>query len=418
MDLMSLNSRVEAPFISVKLAGLRFGVYKRSKSRVGNSPIQTAHSIYVDYPNFIKSMYVKKNASGTVNEYTINFVYAVTQEDDPNFLEKVFSAAKKDRKIVISYGDYNTPNFIFREEEAIITSIKPQFNLSSSTINYTMTAVSTVILQSRATYTFPAVTDKPSNRIIALLKSTEYKLTDLFYGMRDIDRVLTYGLIPTNDKVVRIEAQSGLTVLQYLNYLVSCMVAQGDSDSIRSSIFALALYDDITSQFNGPYFKVYEANSREQIKANIVDELTIDVGYPAQTSVVNFQADVDDTWSILYDYNESLQQSQTIYRIDNDGKVQYELSNRLMTASSLHKATEHQKQWFSKMTSFPINATLTLRGLLKPIELVSKIKINILFYGQKHILSGIYIVTGQQDTVSESGYQSALSLTRIGGIEW
>ena len=88
-----------------------------------------------------------------------------------------------------------------------------------------------------------------------------------------------------------------------------------------------------------------------------------------------------------------------------------------MTASSLHKATEHQKQWFSKMTSFPINATLTLRGLLKPIELVSKIKINILFYGQKHILSGIYIVTGQQDTVSESGYQSALSLTRIGGIE-
>ena len=69
------------------------------------------------------------------------------------------------------------------------------------------------------------------------------------------------------------------------------------------------------------------------------------------------------------------------------------------------------------MTQYPVSATLTIKGLLKPAVLMSFIKINSYFFGKKHISSGLYIITKQQDRVDSSGYKTTLSLTRISGDE-
>lgn len=66
------------------------------------------------------------------------------------------------------------------------------------------------------------------------------------------------------------------------------------------------------------------------------------------------------------------------------------------------------------MTEFPITATLTIKGLMRPSILMSKVRINSYFYGIKHISSGLYIITRQEDSVSSSGYRTTLTLTRIG----
>ena len=65
------------------------------------------------------------------------------------------------------------------------------------------------------------------------------------------------------------------------------------------------------------------------------------------------------------------------------------------------------------MTQFPITATMTLKGLLRPAMLMTYVKVYAYFYGRPHISSGIYIITKQEDSVSESGYRTTLSLTRI-----
>ena len=65
------------------------------------------------------------------------------------------------------------------------------------------------------------------------------------------------------------------------------------------------------------------------------------------------------------------------------------------------------------MTEFPVTATLTIKGLLKPAILMDKIRINTYFYGLKHVSSGLYIITKQEDSVTESGYKTTLSLTRV-----
>ena len=67
------------------------------------------------------------------------------------------------------------------------------------------------------------------------------------------------------------------------------------------------------------------------------------------------------------------------------------------------------------MTEFPISAQLNCRGLLSPLLLLTYIKINCLYYGAERINSGIYIVVGQTDTLSGSGYKTTLSLLKVAG---
>ena len=49
--------------------------------------------------------------------------------------------------------------------------------------------------------------------------------------------------------------------------------------------------------------------------------------------------------------------------------------------------------------------------------LMSFVRVNTYFYGKKHVSSGLYIITKQQDQIDTSGYRTTLSLTRIRG-DW
>ena len=78
----------------------------------------------------------------------------VGQNDDPNYFERIFSSVADTREIKFSYGDMSMPSFIYRDEVAMITNIKPSLNLSSNTITYTLTAVSTGVLSKMKSIAF------------------------------------------------------------------------------------------------------------------------------------------------------------------------------------------------------------------------------------------------------------------------
>ena len=42
------------------------------------------------------------------------------------------------------------------------------------------------------------------------------------------------------------------------------------------------------------------------------------------------------------------------------------------------------------------------------------IRINTMFYGQKDMASGLYVVTDQTDNLSANGYTTTLTLLRVG----
>ena len=76
----------------------------------------------------------------------------------------------------------------------------------------------------------------------------------------------------------------------------------------------------------------------------------------------------------------------------------------------------HERVWWTKATQFPINATIQIQGLLRPATLMQYVKLNVIFPGgNKHLSSGLYIVTRQVDNISPAGYATNLGLTRIKG---
>lgn len=385
---------IQAPFVELDIGGYIIGSYKGTLD---------------DYPNYISQLDVKK-INGEINQYTISIVYQIRPGEDPNLLDKLFSKVRYN-KISIRYGDCESGS-LFKDTEAIITNIVNNRDYASSRISYTVYATSACNYVTSVKFNFKATQDKPSNIIRSLLYEnleTSNLLLNAFPGMRDQQWVDSNGLIPDNDSILNIAAKPNINTLSYINYLVGCMSnnTNGISDVIRNSTYFIVYQDDTEK---GSYFKINEVKTANQasVLTNNIYEIT--VGYPDGNDVYDFKINNNEAWSMLYDH-ESVS-SEYLYGINSRGNKTITYSPNLVGSSNI--LNEIQKNWWTQMTTFPISAQLTMRGLLKPISLMDYIQINVVFYGQKHITSGLYVVTGEQDILSGSGFMTNLSLLRVG----
>jgi hypothetical protein len=157
------------------------------------------------------------------------------------------------------------------------------------------------------------------------LSSNKYGLTQLFTGMNknNIDK-----LIAGDDKLVEISTKKNISALDYVMYLVNCMIPKSSRNNtgVDSDIYVFTIHDDSTYEkineslglnIKGPYFKV----SRISHKINRNDAFTIDLGFGnSGTIVTNFSIDQDENYSMLYDYTNELNTNNYVQRLDNNGK--------------------------------------------------------------------------------------------------
>lgn len=427
VSLLGSTSRVETPIISVTIGNYKFGVYQREQAEIKNNK-----SFYlvdkIVYPNYVQSLTVNK-INGQVNEYTLILAYPIRPGDDPNFFEKVFSSVSDTRKILFTYGDVSLPTFIYKEEQALITDVNTSFDLRGSVIQYTVTAVSSATLGQSGRYSFPYYrAKKPSDIIWEILKDPTYGLQEIFYGMLNEENVRKLGLIPGDDQAVPIEAKENISILDYLNYLVSCMIPAGEpfNSNQQSTFYILCILDEITGATNsntkatgnilteflgGPYFKIYKVNSKQEHS----DAYEIDIGFPTANIVTSFRINNDDNYSIYYKWQNELNEEDFVLRLNDLGEWEKQYAPRISSDNSKHITTTSDKTWWTKITQYPISATVTIKGLLRPATLMQYVKLNVLFFGIKHISSGTYIVTKQTDQIDSSGCRTTLTLTRVVG---
>lgn len=413
--LLNSTSRVESPFIRIRVGDYTFGVYEESKGGVSGTGMY--RSIPEKYPNYVDSLEVKK-INGTVNQYTLNIKYPVTSDSDPNFFDKLFSSIAQNRLISIDYGDFSVPEYIYKDEEAIIENITENIDIKSSIITYTVNAVSTAKLTLSGSYNFPAKTVKPSDEIYRILytENSKYHLLDIFTGMKDENLVRSNHLIDSDDRTTTfIPTQSGVSALEYINTLVSYMNPTAESRGVKkANVYSLTTYEDTSGIYGGPYFMVKKIE-QNLTTLNQICTYTIDIGYPTANIVTDFQIKQTDNWSMYYSYNQELNNSDYIKTIDDKGNLKYEFSPQL--TGKKHTLDEKDRTWWTKATEFPIQATLKIKGLLKPAVLMSYVNLNVWMYGVKHITSGYYIITSQTDSISSNGYYTTLELTRVAAGE-
>lgn len=397
-NLLTAPVYVQVPVVQVKIGNYTFGV-----------PEKDVKTGYQRFPNYIRSLEVTK-INGKVNTYSLSLTYPITPADDPNYFEKVFSSVSGTRRIEFTYGDASMPNYLYRNEVGIITKISSRFT-NGTAIEYSVSAISQAALGLSGGYAFPAVKMQPSMRILELLAdNTKYGLQDLFPGMRNLTLVSTEGLIPHNDVIVNIKQYDNISIIDYLSQLVSMMTPVTNRGIANGSFYILTIVDDTTGVFGGSYFKIVLVDN------NILhpEAYQVDIGYPGSNYVFNFNVDQDENYSILYDYQKKLHPQEYVSRINADGEYEEVYAPALSSANSLYETRDEDKTWWNKITQFPIKASLTIRGLLRPSILMTYVRLNIYLYGNKHIHSGLYIITKQVDRVDGEGYRTTLNLQRIG----
>ena len=420
-NLLSYPSLVEAPYINVKIGDYVFGKYNEQR---------TQNIIKVTYPNFITSMSVVK-INGQVNMYTINMLYQIQAGDDPNFIDKILSSVGYG-KIKISYGDYASPSFVYKEEEAIIIKVSQKVNFSTSSINYVISCTSSALQLLATNYSYQYYPkEKPSNIIKQMLRNASYyKLNEVFPGLtgKNLDKNFSK-FIATDDLAVEIPAKSYMDPVSYINYLVSYMVPEVDSVSAtqRSATYFMTIHDDSYADYSdvgGTYFKITKVFST-YTSIPTANTYTVDVGYPGgdnpgENLVMDFSVTDDNSWSLLYNYSQNdlgASQQNYTYSINNQGQMVQNYSPNITLNAIQGKTTASMKSWWTKMTEFPISATIVIKGLVRSAMLMSYLRVNAYFYGQKHISSGLYIITKQEDKIDGQGYRTTLSLTRIAGAD-
>jgi hypothetical protein len=407
VNLLGFTTRVETPFVKVTIGDYTFGVFENQDLRRGIDEFGVFKLQKIKYPNFIQSLNITK-INGRVNRYTLVMEYAITQNNDPNFFEKVFSSVSNTRKIVFSYGDISAPSYIYRDEQAIITSITSQFNSGGSKIQYTINAVSSAMLSMSGSFTFSGRTAKPSDVILELLYQERYGLLELFPGMRNRGEVLSKGLIASNDVAVNLKTKAAISPLEYLNYLVNSMTT-GEVSLQKNTIFSLVIVDDTSGEFDGPYFKVVPVSkSKDDLQT-----YEIDIGYPSQNLVTEFSVDNNLTYSLFYNYQQQINDGEYVQRINDNGKLVDVYSPVVASKTGDFTAEESDKTWWTKVTEYPITASITLKGLIRPALLMTRVRLNVFYYGRKHISSGLYIITAQEDLINDRGYRTTLKITRI-----
>lgn len=400
-SLISTPTLVESPFIIVKIGDYTFGnVDKRT----------SGNNLNVTFPNYIESLSVTK-VNGEVNTYTLVLRYAISAGDDPNMMDYVLSSVSASRRLTLSYGDWCAPGFIYREEEALITNIRSDVNFSSSVISYSISCISTSLTLGSANFTFPARYAKPSDVILELLANDKYGMKSIFTGMMNIGKVLQDNLIATNDLAVQLDSKPLCNVLEYLNYLVSCMHSQSDP----TAVYKLVFIDDNRNQYGGAYFKIVSVGKSSNISTGLESAYEIDIGYPGNNFVSSFSIQDNEQWTILYDASTNLGVEQYSYRIDNEGRLVKSPSPSLLRSKNTLRSSADDVTWWKNVTEFPIQATMTLKGLVRPSILMTYVKLNVVFYGKKHLSSGIYVITKEQDEINGGGYKTTLQLLRIQG---
>lgn len=388
---------VEAPFVKVNIGGIEIGSYDGSLDK---------------YPNYVSNMNIQKT-NGEINHYQLTLIHQIRAGEDPNQLDEVFGR-NQFNKITISYGDTSSTQ-MFTDIEAIITNVTQQRDYAGAKITYVVEATSAGSFITANVMNFPAVTDRPSNVIRKLLYSSPIsaELKKAFPMMASQTEVESKGWLPNNDGVISIVAKQNMDPISYINYLVSCMSNKNDTGKVIRGSSYFIFYRDDSEQGAGFEIKEIKINSDASDTTEQYNSIyEVNVGYPDNNNIFEFMVSNDKAWAILYDQNiESNISNEYVYTIMDNGDIERYYSPALSNATNI--LNEYQKNWWTFMTGFPVTATLTMRGLLRPAFLTNYIRINVVFYGQKHITSGLYAITEQKDTLSGAGFRTAFSLVRV-----
>ena len=391
-ELSSSPILIQAPYVEVDMNGIKIGGYNNSADK---------------YPNHIVDLTVEK-INNKINTYTISMVHQVRVGEDPNIIDSVLSRTGYQNKVKIRYGD-SANGTIFKEEEAYVIDVTYNENVASANIAYTIKAVSSVGFVKYSYMSYPAITSKPSTEITKLMYNSGQSSTQLqkaFKGMKNKQAVLGKKLIPTNDAVVNIPGLADASPYDRLVQLVANM-----RDSTNPTGTYMLSFNDGTN--NNSSFKVTEVKRQNTTNKDVLTKncYTLDVGYPGNTMITSFSLDNDVYWPLYYKYAGKV--ASYNYDIDYTGKIIRTKVNPLDVDDKFQSKNVEKMNWWEYVRSYPVSASVTIKGLMRPTMMMENVYVFSQIYGQEDLATGLYSIIGQTDSVGGNGCTTTLKLLKV-----
>lgn len=198
-------------------------------------------------------------------------------------------------------------------------------------------------------------------------------------------------LIDGSDKAIKLSSKTNISPIDYITYLASCMVPEGTTNTqLNKDIYVLTIHDDTMYDklyndnitYGGPYFKV----SRTSNVAEHSDAYVIDIGVNTANIVTNFSIENNENYSIYYDYTNKLYPEEYKYVLNNNGKWENTYAPSFTSKNERHATNTEDTSWYTKVTKYPIGASVTLQGLLRPATLMTYVRLNVIFQAAISIL--------------------------------
>lgn len=173
-----------------------------------------------------------------------------------------------------------------------------------------------------------------------------------------------------------------MSTIDYVRLLVNSMTPAGtSSQSLTDGVrYIYVVLDDVEGQYGGSVLQVRKM-ARSTSSDAATEEYEVDIGYPSSTPVLSFTIDDDETYSMYYEFAESIQQPTEQWRIGDDGSL-VEIYSPLLSQSGQSRVTHPwDKTWWTQVTQYPVKGTLKIRGMLRHAVLASTLRVNVWFYG-------------------------------------
>ena len=225
------------------------------------------------------------------------------------------------------------------------------------------------------------------------------------------------------DKAIVIGSLQDKTVFEYAREVLALAEDESvtDSDDIAGkSVY----YFTISDVENSKKITIKRTNPREDsqnAKANVIFDWMGGFGNNTNVHTGNLVQNFNTEFKGAIALNAMAKKSEGTedeysYSINSYGEVvkaKMFIGDPMSGDYIQSDASKNLSAW-ATATQYAYKATLTTVGLPCEIPIGEYIRVRPLIYGREHLTGGVYMITGSEDNVDNSGFTTTLSLVKIG----
>lgn len=370
--------------------------------------------------NLFVSLENKKTGTGMANCFTLNIAYVpyatytVDRFGDVNYIDKCF-VSNTTWECTLQYGyDYGPDGLITPEYKGMITGYTKE--IQGSMILYTITGYSGIVKLTEEKIDHNTIVGSNGGKI----RATEAAKLVLEEYTTGYTVVIDSNALNKDEEQESISGTSGKELFSYIDTILKSAI---DTVTTQNSSVITGYADQVLQESKASSNPVYYTYIIDDVKKEIrIVRIDKSSSTLEQSLIFNW---MDKTNSVVIDFKPKYE-GVVLMVIGNSAKKSISLDEGAATISestvkdnvnvgavASSDAQIEISTWAEAVRTLPMTATMITVGIPYDVQILTKIGIVPIIYGQKDLSSGEYMITGVTDNIDSGGFISTFELMKV-----